>query len=126
MLTLINEDTSNSFRSHNPLGSYLDANNKSKAAFEAHRDLFDTDQHVDRVTAVIGIIHSFFGHPPSYLTYRGLGTRRPFESIKVANVGHRLSRIKAEKKNAELYKPLMDIGNVEVISKNGHLTVRVY
>lgn len=126
MLTLINEETSNSTRSYNPLGSYLDANNRSQAAFEAHKALFDSDEHVDRVAKVADIITAFFGHPPHYFTYRGLGTRRPFESIKVANVGYILGRMRAEKKNAELYGPLLAMDGVQVISKNGHLTVRVY
>ena len=126
MHTLINEETSTRVRSHNPLGSYLDANNRSQAAYDAHKDLFDTDEHVDRVKAVEIIIQRFFGHLPSYYTYRGLGTRRPFESIKVANVGWKLSKIRIEEKNTKLYKPLLDLGNVEVISKNGHLAIRVY
>lgn len=126
MHPLINEETSNSFRSNNPLGSYLDANNRSQRAYDAHKSLFDSNEHVDRVVAVTEIVTKFFGHPPSYFTYRGLGTRRPFESIKVANVGHVLSRHKIEKKNAELYAPLLAIDGVKVISKNGHLTIHVY
>ncbi len=126
MLTLINEDTTNSIRSHNPLGSYLDANSRSQAAYDAHKDLFDTDEHVDRVVKVTDIIKSFFGHPPHYFTYRGLGTRRPFESIKVADVGHILSKISIERKNAELYAPLLAMERVKVIPKNGHLTIHVY
>lgn len=124
--TLINEDTSTTVRSSNPLGSYLDARERSKTAYDAHKTLFDTDAHIDRVAAVCEILERFFGHPPSYLTYRGLGTRRPFENIKVANVGHILSRISADRKNDELYKPLLALGNVTPVSKNGHLTIRVY
>lgn len=124
--TLINEDTSNTVRSSNPLGSYLDARERSKAAYDAHKTLFDTDEHVDRVAAVCNIVERFFGHPPSYLTYRGLGTRKPFENIKVANVGHILSKISIERKNAELYAPLLAMEGVKVIPKNGHLTIHVY
>lgn len=125
-LTLVKEETSNSYRSQNPLGSYLDANNRSQQAFELHKSLFDSDEHVDRVVAVNDIITKFFGHPPHYRTYRGLGSRRPFESVKVANVGHILSRISIERKNAELYAPLLAMEGVKVISKNGHLTIHVY
>jgi hypothetical protein len=91
-----------------------------------HKSLFDTDKHVKRVEAVANIIQSFFGHPPHYYTYRGRGNRTPFESIKVANVGHILSKISVEKKNAELYGPLLAMQGVKPISKNGHFTVKVY
>lgn len=126
MNTIVQEEHSTTYRSQNPLGSYLDASNKSKQAYDMHKSLFDTDKHVERVEAVANIIQSFFGHPPHYYTYRGRGTRTPFESIKVANVGHILSKFSAKKKNEELYKPLEDLGNIKVVPKNGHLTIRVY
>ena len=126
MPTLIKEETVNSVKSPNPFGSYLDAQERSKEAYNAHRSLFDTDQHVDRVEQVCQILENFFGFPVSYLTYRGLGTRKPFESIKMNQVGHILSKRSITVKNENLYKPLLALGNVEVKSKNGHLTVNVY
>lgn len=126
MPTLIKEETVNSVKSPNPLGSYLDAQERSKEAYEAHRSMFDTDQHVDRVEQVCQILEDFFGFPVSYLTYRGIGTRKPFESIKMNQVGHILSKRSIADKNAKLYQPLMNLGNIKVVSKNGHLTVQVY
>jgi hypothetical protein len=37
-----------------------------------------------------------------------------------------LNRMPSAVKQKELYGPLNDLGNVDVISKNGHLIVRVY
>ena len=82
--------------------------------------------YVDRVVAAANIMTAFFGRAPNYYTARGLGSRKPFENIKYEDVGYFLSRTKVAEKNARLYKPLLDMGNVEVISKNGHLVVRVY
>lgn len=126
MKTLIAEDTVNTTKSCNPLGSFLDARDRSKQAFEQHRNKFDSAKHIDRVVEVCSIMEKFFGRPVSYLTYRGIGTRKPFENIKMEQVGHILSRTPAAKKNENLYAPLQALGDVEVISKNGHLYVRVY
>jgi hypothetical protein len=64
----------------------------------------------------------------THLTYRGLGkqAKKPFENIKVEQIGHVLSRTPIARKNENLYTPLFAIGNVDVVSKNGHLIVRVY
>lgn len=126
MPALISEDTTNSIRSSNPVGSYLDAMSRDKQARQIHRKLFDTDRHVDRVVGACDILKAFFGSSPNYITARGLGGRKPFESIKYEHVGRKLSRTPIYKKNKELYAPLLAMGDVEVISRNGHLTVRVY
>jgi hypothetical protein len=126
MHTLVKEETVNTTKSCNPLGSFLDAQERSKQAFKQHKNKFDTNQHVDRVVQVCNILEKFFGRPVTYLTYRGIGTRKPFENIKMEQVGHILSRTPTNVKNDNLYAPLLALGNVEVLSKNGHLTVRVY
>jgi len=124
--TLVNEDTVTSRRSANPLGSYIDAKVRGKIAVEQHKKFFNSDDHLDRLTKACDILKQFFGRNPDYITPRGVNRSRPFENIKFQQVGWFLNRFKAEEKNARLYKPLMDLGDVEVISKNGHLTVRIY
>jgi len=124
-MLIIQEDANPTVTSPNPLGSYLDAKERDRAARAALKDLFDTDEHVDRVVAVGAIIKRFFDRYPSYHTAR-TGRNRPFENVKIADVGAVLSRKPAAVKQAELYGPLAALGNVDVISKNGHLIVRVY
>lgn len=126
MPALVVEDTTNSIRSSNPVASFLDAMSRDKQARTIHKKLFDTDKHVDRVVAACDTLKAFFGSNPNYITARGLGGRRPFESIKYEHVGRKLSRTPIYQKNEQLYAPLLAMGNVEVISKNGHLTVRIY
>lgn len=122
---LIKEDTVTHTRSGNPLGSYIDARERAKMAMELHQDFFNDPTHLDRVADVISIMRNFFGRGPDYITPRGIN-RKPFEAVKIQEVGHILSRTKLDVKNERLYAPLLAIGNVEVISKNGHLTVRVF
>lgn len=126
MPTLISEDTVNRTRSCNPTGSYIDARERSKEAYINHKALFNSIPHLDRVQAVSTIVENFFGHPPTYYTYRGIGSRKPFESIKVEQVGHVLSKRSVAVKNSDLYGPLLALGNVKVSSKNGHLLIKVY
>lgn len=127
-MLLVNEDTRNTTVAVNPVFAYFDAAAKGKAALNTHKDFFESDEHLDRLDQVSYIIESFFGSKPNYFTPRGLGrnSKNPFEAVKIEHVGRVLSRTKAEVKNARLYAPLLGLGNVEVISKNGHLTVRVY
>lgn len=126
MATLIAEDTTTTRKSSNPLGSYLDAKERDAIAKEQHKGFFDTDEHVDRLVAVSDVLKGFFGRSPDYITARGINRKRPFENVKYEHVGSILSRTPADVKNARLYAPLLALGNVEVISKNGHLTVRVF
>ena len=126
MGTLIKEDTDTVRTSSNPLGSYIDARERGKLALAQHEAFFNSDAHMDRVDAVCDILKSFFGRAPDYITPRGINRKRPFENIKMNQVGWFLNRFKAEEKNQRLYAPLLALGNVEVISKNGHLTVRVF
>jgi hypothetical protein len=124
-MLLVKEETSTTVKSHNPLFAYIDASNRGKQALEAHSDFFESDEHVDRLEAVANIFKDFFGRLPSYYTPRGLG-RKPFEAVKIDDVGRILSRTKMDVKIERLYKPLLELKNTEVISKNGHLIVRVY
>lgn len=123
--SLVKEDTVTRTRSSNPLGSYIDARDRAKMAMTLHTEFFNDHKHVDRVADVISIMRNFFGRGPDYITPRGIN-RKPFEAVKIQEVGHILSRTKAAVKNANLYAPLIALGDVEVISKNGHLTVRVF
>lgn len=128
MQALVREDTLNTVRSCNPLGSLLDARDKSDQAFRLHHKKFNSPKHIDRVVAVCQILERFFNCKVTYLTYRGLGkfAKKPFENIKMEQVGHILSRTPTARKNENLYAPLQALGDVEVVSKNGHLIVRVY
>lgn len=128
MQTLIHEDTANTTRSCNPMGSAINAADRSEQAFLKHHKKFYSKTHIDRTAAICVILEKFFGCPASHLTYRGLGrqAKRPFENIKMTQVGHILSRTPTAIKNQNLYGPLQALGNVEVISKNGHLIVRNY
>jgi hypothetical protein len=124
-MLLIQEDAKSTNTSPNPLGSYLDAVERDAAARAALKNVFDTDAHVDRVVAVGAIIKRFFDRYPSYHTAR-VGRGKPFENVKISDVGAILNRKTAAVKMADLYGPLEALGNVDVISKNGHLIVRVY
>lgn len=128
MRSLIAEDTVTTTRSCNPLGSLLDARDKSDQAFLLHHKKFNSAKHIDRVVAVCQILQRFFNCNVTYLTYRGLGkyAKKPFENVKMEQVGHILSRTPVAVKNANLYAPIAALGDVEIISKNGHLIVRVY
>jgi len=125
MKSLIHEDNTNSITAPNPLGAWLDAKKRNKIAGEACSKNFDTDQHVDRVVKVGDIVKDFFGSYPDYHTKRA-NRKRPFETVKVSNCGHILSRRKVKEKNEKLYGPLLALGNVEVKSTNGHLLIRVF
>lgn len=123
---LVNEDNTTRTHASNPLGAYLNAKERGKIAMTQHKEFFESDEHLDRLQEVSGIIKNFFNRLPDYTTPRGVNSRRPFEAVKVAEVGHILSRTPLAVKNERLYKPLLDLGNVEVQSKNGHLIIRVY
>ena len=128
MQALIAEDTVTRTRSCNPMGAALNADARSEQAFLKHHKKFNSTNHIDRTAAICIILEKFFGHPANHFTYRGLGrqAKRPFENIKMTQVGHILSRTPNVIKNQNLYQPLQALGNVEVISKNGHLIVRNY
>ncbi len=128
MHTLVSEDTVNTTRSCNPRGSLLNALDRSQQAFLKHHKKFNSTQHIDRVKHVCNILENFFNCKVTYFTYRGLGkfAKKPFENIKIEQVGHILNRSSTKSKNDNLYAPLLALGNVEVVSKNGHLIVRVY
>lgn len=123
---LVQEDLNNTRKMGNGLGAYLNATYRSEEAGEKHHKLFDTDAHIDRINAVSDIIKDFFGHRPNYYTKRGLGSRTPFEAVKVSDAGIKLRRTSLADKNAKLYGPLLALGKVEVKVDNGHLIVRVY
>lgn len=106
--------------------NYYDAVERGAVAKAQHASFFDSDAHVDRVVAVGKILKDFFGKFPDYHTPRGINRSRPFENIKMCDVGRFLNRKTKAEKEAGLYEPLRALGNIEVISKNGHLLVRVF
>lgn len=125
-MLLVNEDNVTRTHASNPLGAYIDAKERGKAAMAQHTEFFESDEHLNRLDEVSAIVKQFFGRFPDYTTPRGLNRKRPFESVKVAEVGRILSKTPIAVKNEKLYKPLLSLGNVEVQSKNGHLLIRVY
>ena len=120
------EDTEVHTYASNPTAAYLDAKERAEMAFNKHKDFFESDEHLDRLEAVIEILKKFFNQLPSYITPRGLGSQRPFEAVKMQDVGYILRRKSADVKWNELYKPLLDVDKVKVDPKNGHLIVRIY
>lgn len=126
MTLLVKEDTSNTYTSNNPYWAAVDAQDRDVLAREQHRSFFEDSQHQARVEQVSEILRRFFKRHPDFITARGVNRRRPFETVKMEWVGNILTRTARAVKNRELYEPLLALENVEVISKNGHLTVRVY
>lgn len=122
---LVNEDNRTTYRAVNALGAYVDATNRGKIAMKQHNRFFNSNNHLDRIEAVTSIIKKFFNRYPDYTTPRGINGR-PFEAIKISDVGRVLSRTPISVKNNELYAPLLALGNIDVKSKNGHLIVRIY
>lgn len=125
MSTLVYEDLSTTCTATDALMAWLDANERDQEAARTYGDRFNTDEHVDRIVKVGEIIKDFFSKHPNYYTKRA-NRGRPFETVKLADCGRMLSRCKPQEKNEKLYKPLLDLGNVDVKTKNGHLLVRVY
>lgn len=125
MTTLVNEDLTIAYVSSNPRGSWLDATERDRNARKSNPKFFNNTAHLDRICAVRDIIYNFFKRNPNYMTARGFG-RRPFETVKILDVGPFLNKKSSNEKNEQLYQPLLNLGNVEVISKHGHLTVRIY
>ena len=125
-MLLVNEDNTTRTHASNPLGAYLNAKERGKAAIAQHTEFFESDEHINRLDEVTSIIKQFFGRFPDYTNPRGLNRKRPFEAVKVADVGRILSKTPTKVKNERLYKPLLALGNIEVQSKNGHLLIRVY
>lgn len=121
----IKEETTTT-RTGNGLSTYLNAVYRGREAIEEHPNFFNSDEHLDRLDAVVGILKSFFGRNPDYYTPRGLGGRRPFETVKMADVGRFLNKKTKEEKSQYLYEPLLALGNVKVKSTNGHILVSVY
>jgi hypothetical protein len=126
MSTAVVEETETTRRSANPIGAYLNAKERGDMAMAQHEDFFNDPEHVDRLAAVGTVLHDFFGRHPDYITPRGINRRRPFDNVKMNNVGWFLNRFSTADKQTRLYDRLSAIGNVEAISKNGHFWVRVY
>lgn len=131
-MLLVNEELTNTTRSCNPLGSYLDASSRSEQAYKLHKKRFDNPKHIDRVVEVHEILRNFFGYYPEYKNYRGIGkqAKKPFETIKMNNVGYLLRKKTTNEKNTLLYGPLIAAGGTEekvtVKSQNGHVIVHIY
>lgn len=120
------EDTITARKAPNALGAYLNATYRAKEAELQHPDFFNSKRHNDRVDAVIEILSAFFDREPDYITPRGVRRNLPFENVKMQDVGRMLSRTDRDTKWDRLYAPLIALGDMDVISANGHLLVRVY
>lgn len=125
-MLLVVEDNVTQTRASNALGAYLNAKERGEVAMTQHQDFFESDTHLDRLETVLAITKQFFGRNPDYITPRGVNRSRPFEAVKFADVGRLLTKTPTGVKNETLYAPLLNMGNVEVNSKNGHLVVRIY
>ncbi len=128
MSVLTKEDPNTTRTAPNPLGAYINAIWRDKQAVEKHSELFKDPVHEARVGDVCDILEEFFDRTVDYITARGLGakTNFPFDAIKMESVGAKLSRMSKQHKWDKLYAPLAAIGDLDVVSDNGHLTVRVY
>lgn len=131
-MLLVNEELTTTTRSCNPIGARLNADARSEEAYKLHKKRFDNPKHIDRVAEVAEILRNFFGCYPDHYTYRGLGkqSKKPFENVKLANVGYKLRNYTTSDKNNRLYEPLIAVGGpegkVSVKSENGHIIVHVY
>lgn len=125
-MLLVNEDLVTRTHSANARAAYFDAQERGERARDQHVDFFESDEHLDRLETVLAITKEFFGRNPDYITARGLNRNRPFEAVKYADVGRHLTKTPVRVKNETLYGPLLDMGGVEVHSKNGHLVIRVF
>lgn len=125
-MLLVNEDTVTRTRASNALGAYLNAKERAEVAMTQHHDFFESDEHLDRLETVLAITKKFFNRHPDYINPRGVNRSRPFEAVKFADVGRLLTKTPSRVKNETLYAPLLNMGNVEVNSKNGHLVIRIY
>jgi hypothetical protein len=128
MSVLNKEDSVTTRTASNALGAYLNAMQRDREAVEKHSELFKDPVHEARVNDVCDLLEEFFERNVDYITARGLGNRNnfPFDAIKMESVGAKLSRMAKQHKWDKLYGPLAAIGDLDVVSDNGHLTVRVY
>jgi hypothetical protein len=124
-MIIINEDTDNKVRASNPLGAAIDAQRRGLEALEKDNDFFASESHMDRLDAVATIVKGFFGRFPDFYTPRS-NKNKPFENVKVSDVGRFLNKKTREEKSERLYAPLVALGNVDVKSTNGHILIRVY
>lgn len=125
MYPTVQEETTTTSRAANATGAYLNARERDQVASVKHRNVFESDEHLDRLVEVCDRLKAFFGSNPSYITRRGLGSRKPFEAVKMADVGRYLSKIPQSVKQ-NFYKSLFDMGGIEITGKNGHLIVRIF
>lgn len=119
------EDTETRNRVVDPMGAYLNARARGRAAQEKYTDFFASEEHLDRLDEVSSIIKSFFGCLPSYSTPR-FGYKVPFEAVKVEGAGFKIARASRKDKQEKLYDPLEKLGKVTFKVTNGHFIVRVF
>jgi hypothetical protein len=122
------KDTGNSHHSGQAaFWAWHDAERRSSAAKKKHKKFFQSNEHVDRLFAVMDITKAFFGTAPNYITARGLGQRKPFEVVKYHGVGSRLSNhpLRARKQK-DLYDKLAAIPNIKIVNKDGHFSVQIH
>jgi hypothetical protein len=123
---MFTEDTTTARRAANPLGAYLNARYRSIDAEIQHAGFFDSAKHAARLDAVKSTLRAFFGKDVDYVTARGLNRSLPFHNVKMGDVGAKLSKMSKDAKWQGLYAPLLALGDVDVLSTNGHLLVRIY
>lgn len=123
---MIKEDTDVVRTAPNPLGAWINARQRDRAAVEQHQHFFNSAQHEKRIDQVCDILEDFFDREVDYITARGLNRNTAFDNVKMADVGRQLSSLSQKVKWDQLYGPLHALGDVDVISSNGHLLVRVY
>ena len=125
-MILFKEDTEVAKTAPNPLGAWINANQRDREAVTQHSDFFNSESHLERVDQVCDILEEFFEREVDYITARGLNRNLAFDNVKMASVGAQLSKISKKIKWDYLYGPLYNLGDVDVISNNGHLLVRIY
>jgi hypothetical protein len=125
-MTFVKEDTEVAKTAPNPLGAYINATMRDRQAVEQHTAFFNSDSHIERVAQVCDILEEFFERSVDYITARGLNRNLAFDNVKMQNVGAQLSKVSRKIKWDYLYGPLYALNDVDVLSTNGHLMVRVY
>jgi hypothetical protein len=123
---MFTEDSTSTRRATNPLGAYLNACYRSIDAEIQHAEFFDSAEHTARLDSVKSTLRKFFGKDVDYVTARGLNRSLPFHNVKMGDVGTKLSKMSKDAKWKNLYAPLLAFGDVDVLSTNGHLLVRIY
>lgn len=93
-----------------------DAANRSQQALSEHADFFESEQHQQKVDAVMDIVSNFFSARKNiYVNHRANGGR-PFTVVKVANP--QFPRMSSRDIDRLYRDPLKQLGVEIVFSKN--------